>query len=90
MNTAALQREELTVIAAAILGGTSLFGGTGSVLETVAGAPVLYTLTNGFKVALMANWFGFAALAESWAESRIRAVWRSRRCRWDPAGAAFP
>ena len=24
------------------------------------------------KVALMANWFGFAALAESWAESRVK------------------
>lgn len=59
MNPTALQGEELTVIAAAILGGTSLFGGAGSVLKTVAGALVLYTLTNGFNVLnLGANYQG--------------------------------
>ncbi len=59
MNPTALQGEELTVIAAAILGGTSLFGGAGSVVKTVAGALVLYTLTNGFNVLnLGANYQG--------------------------------
>jgi ribose/xylose/arabinose/galactoside ABC-type transport system permease subunit len=59
MNPTALQGEELTVIAAAILGGTSLFGGAGSVMKTVAGALVLYTLTNGFNVLdLGANYQG--------------------------------
>ena len=59
MNPTALQGEELTVIAAAILGGTSLFGGAGSVLKTVAGALVLYTLTNGFNILnLGANYQG--------------------------------
>jgi len=46
----ALQGSELTVIAAAILGGTSLFGGVGSVIKTVAGALLLFTLTNGFNI----------------------------------------
>lgn len=46
----ALSGTELTVIAAAILGGTSLFGGVGSVVKTVAGALLLFTLTNGFNV----------------------------------------
>jgi D-xylose transport system permease protein len=41
---------ELTVITAAILGGTSLFGGSGSVLRSVAGAVVLYSLVNGFDI----------------------------------------
>jgi ribose/xylose/arabinose/galactoside ABC-type transport system permease subunit len=50
INPTALQGAELTVIAAAILGGTSLFGGAGSVLKTVAGALLLFTLTNGFNV----------------------------------------
>jgi ribose/xylose/arabinose/galactoside ABC-type transport system permease subunit len=50
INPTALQGSELTVIAAAILGGTSLFGGAGSVLKTVAGALLLFTLTNGFNV----------------------------------------
>ncbi len=50
INPTALQGTELTVIAAAILGGTSLFGGAGNVVKTVAGALVLFTLTNGFNV----------------------------------------
>lgn len=50
INPTALQGMELTVIAAAILGGTSLFGGAGSVIKTVVGALLLFTLTNGFNV----------------------------------------
>jgi D-xylose transport system permease protein len=41
---------ELTAIAAAILGGTSLFGGAGSVVKTVAGTLLLFTLANGFDI----------------------------------------
>jgi D-xylose transport system permease protein len=59
INPTALQGEELTVIAAAILGGTSLFGGAGSVIKTVAGALLLFTLTNGFNILnLGANYQG--------------------------------
>jgi D-xylose transport system permease protein len=59
INPAALQGAELTVIAAAILGGTSLFGGAGSVIKTLAGALLLYSLTNGFNMLnLGANWQG--------------------------------
>ena len=50
INPTALQGSELTVIAAAILGGTSLFGGAGCVVKTVVGALLLFTLTNGFNV----------------------------------------
>ncbi|WP_052489484.1 ABC transporter permease [Streptomyces sp. 150FB] len=41
---------ELTVIAAAVLGGTSLFGGSGFVSKSVAGTLILFTLSNGFNV----------------------------------------
>jgi D-xylose transport system permease protein len=41
---------ELTVIAAAVLGGTSLFGGSGYVVKSVIGALILFTLGNGFNV----------------------------------------
>jgi D-xylose transport system permease protein len=59
LNPAALQGAELTVIAAAILGGTSLFGGAGSVVKTLAGALLLYSLTNGFNILnLGANYQG--------------------------------
>lgn len=59
VNPTALQGSELTVIAAAILGGTSLFGGAGSVIKTLVGALVLFTLTNGFNILnLGANYQG--------------------------------
>lgn len=59
INPTALQGAELTVIAAAILGGTSLFGGAGSVVKTVIGALLLFTLTNGFNILnLGANYQG--------------------------------
>ncbi len=59
LNPTALQGTELTVIAAAILGGTSLLGGSGSVVKTVVGALVLFTLTNGFNILdLGANYQG--------------------------------
>ncbi|WP_228028818.1 ABC transporter permease [Donghicola mangrovi] len=59
INPAGLQGAELTVIAAAILGGTSLFGGAGSVIKTLAGALLLYSLTNGFNILnLGANYQG--------------------------------
>jgi ribose/xylose/arabinose/galactoside ABC-type transport system permease subunit len=59
INPTALQGDELTVIAAAILGGTSLFGGAGSVVKTLAGALLLFTLTNGFNILnLGANYQG--------------------------------
>jgi D-xylose transport system permease protein len=45
-----LTGEELTVIAAAVLGGTSLFGGSGYVAKSVAGTLILFTLSNGFNV----------------------------------------
>ena len=41
---------ELTAITAAILGGTSLFGGSGNVLKSVAGVVVIYSLINGFDI----------------------------------------
>jgi D-xylose transport system permease protein len=59
INPAGLQGAELTVIAAAILGGTSLFGGAGSVIKTLAGALLLFSLTNGFNMLnLGANFQG--------------------------------
>ncbi|SAK74278.1 inner-membrane translocator [Caballeronia hypogeia] len=59
INPTALQGAELTVIASAILGGTSLYGGAGSVIKTLVGALLLFTLTNGFNILnLGANYQG--------------------------------
>jgi D-xylose transport system permease protein len=49
----ALSTEELPVLAAAILGGTSLFGGSGSVVKSVLGVLILQTLSNGFALLNM-------------------------------------
>ncbi|MGX6448056.1 ABC transporter permease, partial [Patulibacter sp. S7RM1-6] len=49
-NPTALSGLELTVIASAILGGTSLFGGSGSVITSLIGAIFLFTIANGFNV----------------------------------------
>ncbi len=59
INPQALQGIELTVLAAAILGGTSLLGGSGSVFKSVVGALILFVLANGFNILnLGANWQG--------------------------------
>lgn len=50
INPNALNGIELTVLAAAILGGTSLFGGAGSVVKSLIGALILFVLANGFSV----------------------------------------
>jgi D-xylose transport system permease protein len=49
-DSTVLTGAELTVIAAAVLGGTSLFGGAGYVGKSVVGALILFTLSNGFNV----------------------------------------
>ncbi|MEV5829655.1 ABC transporter permease [Spirillospora sp. NPDC052242] len=59
INPSALSGFELTALAAAILGGTSLFGGLGSVGKSLVGAFILITLRNGFNILnLGANWQG--------------------------------
>ncbi|MBE1532030.1 ABC transporter permease [Actinomadura algeriensis] len=59
INPSALSGFELTALAAAILGGTSLFGGLGSVGKSLVGALILITLRNGFNILnLGANWQG--------------------------------
>lgn len=85
---------ELTVIAAAVLGGTSLFGGSGVVAKSVIGALILFTLSNGFNVLnIGANYQNvvqggvlIAAAALYTATSKrgrgyLRARWAARRAR---------
>jgi ribose transport system permease protein len=44
------QGYELQAIAAVVIGGTSLFGGTGSILGTVIGALIISLLNNGLQI----------------------------------------
>ena len=80
INPAGLSGAELTVIAAAILGGTSLFGGAGSVIRTLAGALLLYSLTNGFNILnLGANYQGLIEGIVLVSAAAIYTVGGSRR-----------
>lgn len=44
------QGYELEAIAAVVIGGTSLSGGTGTILGTVIGAFIMSVLTSGLKI----------------------------------------
>lgn len=50
-QTTAGSGTELTVMAAAIIGGTSMFGGTGSVVGTILGCLLLAVISNGLVLA---------------------------------------
>jgi len=89
INPTALQGEELTVIAAAILGGTSLFGGAGSVIKTLAGALLLFTLTNGFNILnLGANYQGLIEGTVLVVAAAIYTVGGKARIRRPPVATA--
>jgi simple sugar transport system permease protein len=48
-------------VASAVIGGTSLFGGVGSVLGGVIGATLIRVIDNGMVLSQIdANWFKFA------------------------------
>jgi simple sugar transport system permease protein len=52
---------ELQAVASAVIGGTSLFGGVGSVLGGVIGATLIRVIDNGMVLSQIdANWFKFA------------------------------
>ena len=77
------------MIAAAVLGGTSLFGGAGSVVKTVAGALLLFTLTNGFNILnLGANYQGVIEGTVLVAAAAIYTLGGRRRARPRVASAA--
>jgi D-xylose transport system permease protein len=80
VNPTAMQGAELTVIASAILGGTSLYGGAGSVVKTVAGTLLLFSLTNGFNIMnLSANYQGVIEGTVVVAAAAIYTVGGARR-----------
>jgi D-xylose transport system permease protein len=87
---------ELTVIAAAILGGTSLFGGAGHVAKSVLGTVILFTLSNGFNVLNLGSNYQYvvqgAVLIAASAVYTVAAKAPARRRRADPSdlGGAAP
>ncbi|HEV7977738.1 ABC transporter permease [Amycolatopsis sp.] len=86
---------ELTVIAAAVLGGTSLLGGSGFVSKSVVGTLILFTLSNGFNVLNIGSNYQnvvqggvlvAAAALYTATSSRGRSVVRSWFSRRTPSG----
>ncbi len=74
---------ELQAIAAAVIGGTALTGGVGSILGAVVGALMIRVIDNGLVLSRVeANWFKlaigaitiFAVVANSALHRRVRAV----------------
>ncbi len=68
---------ELDVIAAVILGGTSLYGGRGSVAKTLVGAIILQIISNGLNLlGVQAYWQqitkGAIILLALWVERALR------------------
>jgi len=52
---------ELQAVAAAVIGGTSLYGGVGTVLGAIVGALLIRVIDNGLVLSHVdANWFKFA------------------------------
>jgi simple sugar transport system permease protein len=74
---------ELQAIAAAVIGGTSLMGGIGSMIGFIVGATLIRVIDNGLIMARIdANWFRFAigaltilaVILNMWVRRRARAM----------------
>jgi simple sugar transport system permease protein len=74
---------ELQAVAAAVIGGTSLAGGIGSVLGGIIGAMLIRVIDNGMVMSQVnSNWFKFAVgaltilavVGNSWLRKRGRAM----------------
>lgn len=77
---------ELQVIAAVVLGGTSLFGGRGTIIGTVLGALTVAVIENGLILARISPFFtqivtGAIILAAIWLNTRLLARARTLRVR---------
>jgi simple sugar transport system permease protein len=74
---------ELQAVAAAVIGGTSLYGGVGTVLGAIVGALLIRVIDNGLVLSHVdANWFKFAigsllilaVVANAWLRRTSRAI----------------
>ncbi len=74
---------ELQAVAAAVIGGTSLMGGVGSILGGVIGATLIRIIDNGMVLSQIdANWFRFAigaltifaVVGNAWLRKKGRAM----------------
>ena len=85
-------QEEFPIIAAAVLGGTSLFGGRGGVIGSIFGAVLVQTTSNGL-VMLNANPYLYPLVnsviifVAAWVDGRRRIMTERTRAAKDPSGS---
>lgn len=74
---------ELQAVAAAVIGGTALTGGTGTIVGGIVGAALIRVIDNGLVLSQVdANWFKlaigsltiFAVVANAWLRKRARLI----------------
>lgn len=70
---------ELDIIAAAVIGGTSLFGGEGSIIGVVLGAMLMQVLRNGLVLLGVASYWQSGALGAMILAVVLIDYWRRRR-----------
>jgi len=68
---------ELTAIAAVVIGGTSLFGGTGSMLGTLIGALIIGVINNGLTLMNVPSYYqqiviGIIIVLAVWSDSLVK------------------
>ena len=70
---------ELDIIAAAVIGGTSLFGGQGSILGVLLGAAFLQVLRNGLVILGFSAYWQSAAIGAMILLALLLDYWRRQR-----------
>jgi ribose transport system permease protein len=70
---------EVDAVAAAVIGGTSLFGGVGSIVGVLLGAAITQMLYNGLVLLGYPSYWQTAAIGAMMLMSILLDYWRRRR-----------